>query len=67
VTGIKAVKMIKEFDPDAKVIMISSMGQECFVRDAILAGAKRIHCKTFSKKIMLYRLLKNYNSMEVVI
>lgn len=29
--GIKAVKLIKEFDPNAKVIMISSMGQECFV------------------------------------
>jgi len=46
--------------------MISSMGQECFVRDAILAGAKGFIVKPF-KKIMLYRLLKNYNSMEVVI
>jgi len=49
--GIKAVKMIKEFDPDAKVIMISSMGQECFVRDAILGRCKRIHCKTFQRRL----------------
>jgi len=56
--GIKAVKMIKEFDPDAKVIMISSMGQECFVRDAILAGAKGFIVKPFKEDYVIQAIEK---------
>ncbi|HOM01368.1 MAG TPA: response regulator [Acetivibrio sp.] len=56
--GIKAVKMIKEFDPDAKVIMISSMGQECFVKDAILAGAKGFIVKPFKEDYVIQTIEK---------
>ncbi|GAE87687.1 chemotaxis regulator [Acetivibrio straminisolvens JCM 21531] len=56
--GIKAVKMIKEFDPDAKVIMISSMGQECFVKDAILAGAKGFIVKPFKEDYVIQAIEK---------
>lgn len=56
--GIKAVKMIKEFDPDAKVIMISSMGQECFVKDAIMAGAKGFIVKPFKEDYVIQAIEK---------
>jgi two-component system chemotaxis response regulator CheY len=56
--GIKAVKMIKEFDPSAKIIMISSMGQECFVKDAILAGAKGFIVKPFKEDYVVKALEK---------
>ena len=39
VDGIVALKKIKEIDPSAKVIMVSAMGQEGIVNEAILAGA----------------------------
>lgn len=39
VNGITALKKIKEIDPSAKVIMVSAMGQEGIVKEAILAGA----------------------------
>ncbi|MBV4418585.1 response regulator [Clostridium tyrobutyricum] len=45
--GIEAVKAIKEFDPAAKVIMCSAMGQQTMVMDAIKAGAKDFIVKPF--------------------
>lgn len=56
--GIKAVKLIKEFDPNAKIVMISSMGQECFVKDAILAGAKGFIVKPFKEDYVVQALEK---------
>lgn len=56
--GIKAVKLIKEFDPDAKIIMISSMGQECFVKDAIIAGAKGFIVKPFKEDYLVKAIEK---------
>ncbi|MEG0296292.1 MAG: response regulator [Clostridium sp.] len=45
--GIQAVKEIKAFDPKAKVIMCSAMGQQSMVMDAIKAGAKDFIVKPF--------------------
>lgn len=45
--GIEAVKAIKEFDPAAKIIMCSAMGQQTMVMDAIKAGAKDFIVKPF--------------------
>jgi len=45
--GIEAVKAIKAFDPTAKVIMCSAMGQQTMVMDAIRAGAKDFIVKPF--------------------
>lgn len=45
--GIEAVKAIKIFDPTAKVIMCSAMGQQSMVMDAIRAGAKDFIVKPF--------------------
>ena len=45
--GIEDVKAIKEFDPAAKIIMCSAMGQQTMVMDAIKAGAKDFIVKPF--------------------
>lgn len=39
VTGIDALKKIKEIDPAAKVIMASSIGTQNYLKSAIKAGA----------------------------
>ncbi|MEG1003085.1 response regulator [Clostridium sp.] len=45
--GIEAVKIIREYDKDAKIIMCSAMGQQGMVMDAIRAGAKDFIVKPF--------------------
>jgi two-component system, chemotaxis family, chemotaxis protein CheY len=45
--GISALKEIKQYDPSAKVIMCSSMGQQAMVIDAIQEGAKDFIVKPF--------------------
>ncbi len=45
--GIEAVKQIRGFDPEAKIIMVSAMGQQAMVIDAIQAGARDFIIKPF--------------------
>lgn len=45
--GIHALKEIRSFDPGAKIIMCSAMGQQAMVIDAIQAGAKDFIVKPF--------------------
>ena len=45
--GIEAVKRIMEFDPRAKIIMVTALGQESFVLEAIKAGAREFIIKPF--------------------
>jgi two-component system chemotaxis response regulator CheY len=45
--GIHALKEIRAFDPNAKIIMCSAMGQQAMVIDAIQAGAKDFIVKPF--------------------
>ncbi|OGF45062.1 MAG: two-component system response regulator [Candidatus Firestonebacteria bacterium RIFOXYC2_FULL_39_67] len=45
--GIDAVKEIVKFDPGAKVIMVSAMGQELLVEEAMQSGAKAFIVKPF--------------------
>ncbi len=47
VDGIQAVKEILKFDPDAKILMCSAMGQQALVIEAIQAGAKDFVIKPF--------------------
>ena len=56
--GIEAVKAIKEFDPAAKVIMCSAMGQQPMVMDAIKAGAKDFIVKPFQADRVLEAINK---------
>ena len=47
--GLDALKEIMKIDPAAKVVMVSAMGQEAMVRDAILSGAKGFIVKPFKE------------------
>lgn len=46
--GIEGLKLIREFDPHARVIMVSSMGQQHLVVKAIEMGALDFLVKPFS-------------------
>lgn len=45
--GLEALKEIKEFDSNAKIVMCSAMGQESMVVEAIRNGAKDFIVKPF--------------------
>jgi two-component system chemotaxis response regulator CheY len=45
--GIEAVKQIRALDPEAKIIMVSAMGQQSMVIDSIQAGARDFIIKPF--------------------
>jgi two-component system chemotaxis response regulator CheY len=47
VDGIEALKRIRAFDPNARVIVCSAMGQQTMVIEAIQAGAKDFIVKPF--------------------
>ena len=47
--GIDAIKKIIELDPDAKILVVSAMGQKCYVIEAIEAGAKDFVIKPFDE------------------
>lgn len=47
--GIAALKEIKALDAKATVIMVSALGQESFVMDAIRSGARNYLVKPFQE------------------
>lgn len=54
--GIDAVKQIRAIDPNAKIIMVSAMGQQGMVIDAIQAGARDFIIKPFQPPRILEAL-----------
>jgi len=52
-SGIGALERILEINPDANVFIVSSMGQEIIVREAISRGAKSFILKPFTDKQVL--------------
>lgn len=56
VTGIEATRRITKHDKNAQIIMISAMGQESLVMEAINAGAKDYILKPFKKDDILKTL-----------
>lgn len=52
-SGIDALKEIKKIDPKAKVVMVSSMGQEVLLKEAIISGAKYFIVKPFKEEDMV--------------
>ncbi|MDE6917385.1 MAG: response regulator [Lachnospiraceae bacterium] len=54
--GVDALKRIKEFDANAKVIMCSAMGQQVMVAQAIQFGAKDFIVKPFEQSRVLAAL-----------
>ncbi|HBE76165.1 MAG TPA: two-component system response regulator [Firmicutes bacterium] len=47
--GISALKAIREFDPQAKVVICSAMGQKALIMDAMQAGAINFIAKPFDE------------------
>lgn len=56
--GIAAVKEIKAADPSAKVVMVSAMGQQAMVIEAIRSGAADFIVKPFQPDRVLEALGK---------
>ena len=52
-SGIDAVKEIMQIDPNAKILMISAMGQQAMIVDAIQAGAKGFVIKPFKPEVLV--------------
>jgi len=52
-SGIEALKQIIKINPEAKVIMLSAMGQQMIVIDCIKLGAKHFIVKPFSTNSLL--------------
>jgi two-component system, chemotaxis family, chemotaxis protein CheY len=48
-TGTEAVKEILSYEPKAKVLMLSTTGQEKLVKEAIMNGAKTFILKPFKE------------------
>jgi len=56
--GITAVKHIKQFDPSARIIMCTAMGQKNLVMEAVAAGAKDFIVKPFQPDKVLESVRK---------
>lgn len=56
--GLEALKEIMEYDPKAKVIMVSAMGQIGMVKQAVTTGAKDFILKPFQESRVLEVLAK---------
>lgn len=51
--GLAALKEILRVNPSANIIMVSAMGQEAMVREAIISGAKGFIVKPFKEEGIL--------------
>ena len=58
VDGLQALKMIKQADANAKVVMCSAMGQQGMVMDAIKSGAVDFIVKPFDTERVIQALDK---------
>jgi len=56
--GLEAMRKIFEFDPGAKIIMCSALGQQNLIVDAIKAGVKDFIVKPFKPERILSAIEK---------
>lgn len=56
--GVAAVKLIKEFDPKATILVISSMGHRAMVLEALSAGAADFVTKPFREHLVIRSVKK---------
>ncbi|HPH96736.1 MAG TPA: response regulator [Anaerolineaceae bacterium] len=56
--GLTALKHIKALDPKAKVIMLTALGQESVVLEAIKSGARDFVVKPFERERVLGAISK---------
>ena len=56
--GLTALKAIKEFDPEARVTMVTAMGERAMVEKALAAGATDFVVKPFNGERLLAALAR---------
>ena len=56
--GLEALREIKKIDPGASVVMVSALGQEARMKEAIIYGAKGFIVKPFKEEIIVSALAK---------
>jgi two-component system chemotaxis response regulator CheY len=56
--GLQALKEIRAFDPKAKVVMLTALGQESVVVEAIKSGARDCVAKPFESDRVLNAIRK---------
>ncbi len=56
--GLEALREIKKIDPTASVVMVSALGQEARMKEAIIYGAKGFIVKPFKEEIIISALSK---------
>ncbi len=63
-SGIEALKEIRKISSEVRVIMVTAMGQETYVREAVINGAKDFIVKPFKEetvKSVMESVLKSLN------
>ncbi len=60
--GIKALKSIREIDPNAQVIICSAMGQKSLIIEAMEAGAVNFLAKPFDEEKVIETVRKTLQS-----
>jgi len=56
--GLEALKAIRASDPSAKIVMVSALGQEAMVREAVMSGAKGFVVKPYKEDTIVDTLNK---------
>ena len=56
--GLEALKEITAYDPQAKIVMVSAMGQQHNIKEAILNGAKYFLVKPYKEDQVIETLTK---------
>lgn len=56
--GLSALKEIRSYDPKAKVIMLTALGQESVVLEAVKSGARDFVVKPFERERILGAIAK---------
>jgi two-component system, chemotaxis family, chemotaxis protein CheY len=59
--GLTALREIRKFDPKAKVVMLTALGQESVVLEAIKAGARDFVVKPFERERVMNAVTKLLN------
>ena len=56
--GLEALREIKKIDPGASVVMVSALGQEARMKEAIIYEAKGFIVKPFKEEMLISALSK---------
>lgn len=57
-SGIDALKAIRKYDVNAKIVIVSAMGHDSLVREAVINGAKSFIVKPFKEEHVVQTLNK---------